>query len=78
MNAYRPGIVDTAMGQDVKQYVDQMVALKRIKRPGDVAGLVSYLASKDSDYMTGRSAIIDGGIHFSRGLPFGTKGGVEW
>ncbi len=55
-----------------------MVAPKRIKRPKDVAGPVSYLASKGSGYATGRSVIIDGGIHRSRGLPFGTKGGVEW
>ena len=30
--------------------------------PDDVAGFVSYLAGPDSDYMTGQSVMIDGGI----------------
>jgi meso-butanediol dehydrogenase / (S,S)-butanediol dehydrogenase / diacetyl reductase len=32
------------------------------KRPDDVAGFVSYLASDDADYMTGQSGLIDGGL----------------
>jgi len=31
----------------------------------DVAKTVSYLASPDSDFMTGQTLIIDGGICFS-------------
>ena len=34
----------------------------RVQTPDDVAGFVSYLAGPDSDYMTGQSVMIDGGI----------------
>jgi len=33
--------------------------------PEDIAGLVSFLAGKDSNRMTGQSIICDGGIYFS-------------
>ena len=33
-----------------------------MKTPDDVAALVSFLASEDSDYITGQSLISDGGI----------------
>lgn len=80
VNAYCPGIVDTAMwelidsgigeiqglqkGEALEQF-SQLIALGRVQVPEDVANFVSYLASKDSDYMTGQSVIIDGGIMFS-------------
>jgi meso-butanediol dehydrogenase / (S,S)-butanediol dehydrogenase / diacetyl reductase len=77
VNAYCPGIVDTDMwvlideklgnylglekGQAMKQY-SQLITLGRVQTPDDVAGLVSYLAGPDSDYMTGQAVVIDGGI----------------
>ncbi len=80
VNAYCPGIVGTAMwdlideklggymglgkGEALKQF-SELIALGRVETPDDVASFVSYLASKDSDYMTGQSVIIDGGILFS-------------
>lgn len=80
VNAYCPGIVGTAMwerldeelgkhfglekGETFKQYSER-ISLGRVEEPEDVASLVSYLASKDSDYMTGQSIIIDGGVVFS-------------
>jgi meso-butanediol dehydrogenase/(S,S)-butanediol dehydrogenase/diacetyl reductase len=80
VNAYCPGIVDTAMwelidekfaeyeglkkGEAIKKYA-QLISLGRVEQPEDVAAFVSYLASKDSDYMTGQSVMIDGGILFS-------------
>ena len=38
------------------------IALGRAQTPQDVASLVSYLADPDSDYMTGQSILIDGGM----------------
>ena len=33
--------------------------------PDDVAGVVSFLASPDADYITGQSIVVDGGMWFS-------------
>ena len=80
VNAYCPGIVDTPMmrkvAQDVaenaKQSIEwgmeqfaQHITLKRLSRPEDVAGCVSFLSGPDSDYMTGQAVIIDGGMVFN-------------
>jgi len=77
VNAYCPGVVGTDMwveidkrmaavtgaeiGATYKKYVDG-IALGRAETPEDVAGLVSYLAGPDSDYMTGQALLIDGGL----------------
>ena len=50
-----------AKGETFAQFT-QLIALGRAQTPDDVAGLVSYLAGPDSDYMTGQSVIVDGGI----------------
>ncbi|EMD2447444.1 SDR family oxidoreductase, partial [Acinetobacter baumannii] len=38
------------------------IALGRAQTPDDVAALVAFLASEDSDYITGQSILTDGGI----------------
>jgi NAD(P)-dependent dehydrogenase (short-subunit alcohol dehydrogenase family) len=81
VNGYAPGIVGTAMwdlideelgkkkgvakGETIKKYVTELTALGRTSVPEDVAKTVSYLASPDSDFMTGQTLIIDGGIIFN-------------
>jgi meso-butanediol dehydrogenase/(S,S)-butanediol dehydrogenase/diacetyl reductase len=80
VNAYCPGIVGTAMwelidekltemsgepkGSALKQF-SELITLGRVETPEDVASFVSYLAGSDSDYMTGQSVMIDGGILFA-------------
>ena len=39
-----------------------LIPLKRAGDPEEIAGLVAYLASKESGYMTGSSLTIDGGM----------------
>jgi len=48
---------------DKKELDDVMSAipLKRLGKPEDVAKLAAFLASNDSDFITGQSIIIDGG-----------------
>jgi 3-oxoacyl-[acyl-carrier protein] reductase len=36
-------------------------ALKRVQKPEDLVGAVAFLASADSDFMTGQTLIVDGG-----------------
>jgi meso-butanediol dehydrogenase / (S,S)-butanediol dehydrogenase / diacetyl reductase len=55
------GYLGTGKGEALAQY-SQLIALGRVQTPDDVAGLVSYLAGPDSDYMTGQAVIVDGGI----------------
>jgi meso-butanediol dehydrogenase/(S,S)-butanediol dehydrogenase/diacetyl reductase len=79
VNAYCPGIVNTPMMQKVAQEVAdnagqpfewgmnqfaQHITLKKVSEPSDVAACVSFLAGPDSDYMTGQSILIDGGMVF--------------
>ncbi|MDU1965891.1 MAG: SDR family oxidoreductase, partial [Staphylococcus lugdunensis] len=40
------------------------IALKRLSKPEDVANVVSFLAGSDSDYITGQTIIVDGGMRF--------------
>jgi meso-butanediol dehydrogenase/(S,S)-butanediol dehydrogenase/diacetyl reductase len=77
VNAYCPGIVGTDMwveiderfleitgapkGETYKKYVEG-IALGRAQTPEDVASLVSFLSSPDSDYITGQAILTDGGI----------------
>ncbi|WP_019091047.1 acetoin reductase [Komagataeibacter europaeus] len=79
VNAYCPGVVGTDMWVDIdrrmaeatgaeigatyRKYVSG-IALGRAETPDDVAAFVAWLASADSDYMTGQSVLIDGGMVF--------------
>ncbi|KAG0648111.1 Diacetyl reductase [Hyphodiscus hymeniophilus] len=81
VNGYAPGIVGTAMwdlideelgkksgakkGDTVEKYSRELTALGRVSVPEDVSKTVSYLASPDSDFMTGQTLVIDGGIVFN-------------
>jgi glucose 1-dehydrogenase len=38
------------------------IPLGRLGKPGDVAGLAVFLASSDSDYVTGTTYFVDGGL----------------
>lgn len=51
-------------GDTFKKYSEELTALGRASIPEDVSKCVSYLASPDSDFMTGQTLIIDGGIQF--------------
>jgi meso-butanediol dehydrogenase/(S,S)-butanediol dehydrogenase/diacetyl reductase len=51
-------------GEALKQF-SELIALGCVDTPDDVASFVSYLAPRGSDYMTGQSVMIDGGIIFS-------------
>ncbi|TGG95453.1 SDR family oxidoreductase [Natronospirillum operosum] len=77
VNAYSPGLVDTAMWDALDEQITSLeglergdafkagmseIPLGRVQRPQDVAGMVSFLASADADYMTGQAVVIDGGM----------------
>ena len=63
VNAVAPGLIDTDMIVDVPDFVvKNMVPMRRLGKPDEVASLVSYLASKDAAYITGQVIRVDGGF----------------
>jgi len=40
------------------------IALGRLEEPEDVANVVSFLAGPDSNYITGQTIEVDGGMQF--------------
>lgn len=51
--------------EDVLEGFRKTIPIGRIGCPEDVANLVSFLASKDSDYITGQSILVNGGLELS-------------
>jgi 3-hydroxybutyrate dehydrogenase len=79
VNAICPGVVETDMvsafvgeharimgvGEEVvKSFMLQRIPMGRILRPEEVADLAVFLASSESDAMTGQSILVDGGLLF--------------
>lgn len=66
VNAVAPGYIETEMttslSDEAKKTFMEMIPLKRIGQPEDVARLVNFLASSDSDYITGQVIHVDGGL----------------
>ena len=47
---------------EVKSRREQMVPLRRIATPQDMADVVLFLASPKSAYVTGQDIVVDGGL----------------
>lgn len=63
VNVVAPGFIATDMTAELDQeIIKKMVPLGRIGKPEEVAALVSFLASKESAYITGQVVSINGGI----------------
>ncbi|CAF3072442.1 unnamed protein product [Rotaria sp. Silwood2] len=80
VNAYCPGITKTSLfdrfneelaefqGKSKEHLMEDLlktVPLGRVGYPDDIANLVSFLASKNSDYITGQSILVNGGTNLS-------------
>ncbi len=64
VNAISPGAINTEMARGSEEQVRATLARipkGRIGEPEDVANLVVFLASPESDYITGADIVIDGG-----------------
>jgi NAD(P)-dependent dehydrogenase (short-subunit alcohol dehydrogenase family) len=67
VNAIGPGVIETPMtkgmleNEQAKQGLLAGIPLKRIGTPEDIANAALYLASDESDYVTGHCLFVDGG-----------------
>lgn len=69
VNALAPGATETEIPRETvtAEQVPLIIAsqcIKRRERPSDLAGAVVFLASPDSDFMTGQTLVVDGGTAF--------------
>ncbi|MGP4072620.1 3-oxoacyl-[acyl-carrier-protein] reductase [Piscibacillus sp. B03] len=66
VNAVAPGFITTdmtdALSDEAKQGMYDMIPLNRLGEPEDVARVVRFLATEDSDYITGQTIHVDGGM----------------
>jgi 3-oxoacyl-[acyl-carrier protein] reductase len=62
VNNIQPGPTLTDMTTGLIDRITPAIPLKRVGDPDEIAGLVAYLASAESGYMTGSSLTIDGGM----------------
>lgn len=66
VNAVAPGVIETDMTTKIiAERGEQILAatpLGRIGKPDDVAGIVTFLASPEAGWITGRTIIADGGV----------------
>ncbi|MFF5995506.1 3-oxoacyl-ACP reductase FabG [Lysinibacillus sp. KU-BSD001] len=66
VNAVAPGFTLTAMVQKMPEEIltrmESVTALQRLGQPEDIANAYLFLASNESDYITGHVLHVDGGI----------------
>lgn len=67
VNAIAPGVIETAMTKDIladpkqKAGMQAMTPYPRLGVPDDIAYAALYLASDESDFVTGHTLVVDGG-----------------
>jgi 3-oxoacyl-[acyl-carrier protein] reductase len=66
VNAIAPGFTKTEMTdqlpEEILNQAIQQIPLKRIGDVKDIANAALFLASNQSDYMTGQTLVVDGGM----------------
>jgi 3-oxoacyl-[acyl-carrier protein] reductase len=66
VNVIAPGYIETDMTDKLneaqRKAIMDMIPLKRIAKPQEVAGVAAFLASSDADYITGEVIKVDGGM----------------
>ena len=69
INCISPGFIKSEMtdriSDDFKQKLQNKISLERFGEPNDIANAVLFLASSLSDYITGETLHVNGGMYFS-------------
>jgi len=65
VNSIAPGFTDTeasrSLTDDITKYNVSLTPLGRLQQPQDLIGALLFLASDESDFVTGQALVIDGG-----------------
>jgi NAD(P)-dependent dehydrogenase (short-subunit alcohol dehydrogenase family) len=64
INCVAPGFTDTEASRglaDVNKYDTSKTPLRRLEKPEDITGAAIFLASAESDFITGQTLLVDGG-----------------
>jgi len=65
-NVIAPGYIDTDMtsflNDEQKEDIIGQLSIKRVGKPEDIANMVSFLCSDESEYITGQVFPVDGGL----------------
>ncbi|MDY6968469.1 MAG: 3-oxoacyl-ACP reductase FabG [Spirochaetota bacterium] len=63
VNVVAPGLIDTEMIKDAPiDAITEMIPMKRIGKPEEVAKMVRFLCSDDASYITGQVISVNGGM----------------
>ncbi len=66
VNAVAPGFIQTEMTaklpEELKDKMKEAIPLNKFGSPDDVAAVCLFLASEDSNYVTGQTIVVDGGM----------------
>lgn len=68
VNALCPGMIETPMTKwrldnpELRQEVEKWIPMERIGVPDDITGAAVFLASSDSNYVSGHLLVVDGGM----------------
>jgi 3-oxoacyl-[acyl-carrier protein] reductase len=66
VNAVAPGFIDTEMTQKLtpqqRETLMNVIPMKRIAKPEEIASVVVFLASPAASYITGQVLNVDGGL----------------
>ncbi len=69
INCISPGFIKSEMtdkiSEDFKQVLQNKISLEKFGEPNDVANAVLFLSSSLSDYITGETIHVNGGMYFS-------------
>ncbi len=70
VNAIGPGVIETPLAQGlageeggvIRGNLEQRTPVGRVGRPSDIAGLISFMAGPDGEFMSGSYVLMDGGL----------------
>ena len=63
VNSVAPGVIQTDMTQGlIDEEITKKIPLQRVGSVEDVASLINFLVSEESNYITGQTLVVDGGL----------------